>query len=321
MKRIRLGTRGSPLALWQARLAASRLEYAGGGPCEIVVIRTTGDRFPDAPLGQVGGKRVFVKEIEDALLAHEVDVAVHSVKDMPVILADGLALGAVLPRDDPRDALVLPGIQSEGAVSVEESRQRLGATPRIGTSSVRRIAQLRNLLTGARFQPVRGNLDTRLRKLDRGDHDALVLAAAGLFRLGLGNRVTACLPVEICVPAPGQGAIGLEVRSPDRSLCALVSSAGDQVALAEVEAERALVAGLGGGCQTPIGALATTAAEDLVLDAVVVSVDGKRVVRGQDRSRPSQAVALGTRLARRLIGEGAAEILDEVRRTQATSQG
>ena len=168
MKCIRLGTRGSPLALWQARLAARRLEHAGSAPCGIVVIRTTGDRFADAPLAEVGGKRVFVKEIEDALLSRGIDVAIHSVKDLPVILPDGLAVGAVLPRDDPRDALVLPGIQGQGAVSVEESRQRLGDTPRIGTSSVRRIAQLRNLMAGARFQPVRGNLDTRLRKLDRG---------------------------------------------------------------------------------------------------------------------------------------------------------
>lgn len=316
MNRLRLGTRGSQLALWQARTAAALVERAGGPSCEIVVIKTSGDRLAEAPLSEVGGKRLFVKEIEDALLRDEVDFAVHSCKDMPAILPDGLAIGAVLPREDPRDAVVLPAGRTAPA-TLDDVRAALGGRPRVGTSSVRRVAELTRLLPDAAFLPVRGNLDTRLRKLDdSGTFDALVLAAAGMRRLGFAGRISFALPVDACVPAPGQGAIAIELRADDARTRAAVAAIDDPATGRAVEAERALVAGLGGGCQTPIGAMALGDGDDLDLRAVVVSLDGSRVVRGRERAPGGQAAALGTRLAVRLLAEGAGTILEDVRRAQ-----
>ena len=209
----RIGTRGSALALWQANTVKARLEALGVAPCEIVVIKTDGDRLQDAPLSDIGGKRLFVKEIEDALLDGEIDLAVHSAKDMAVVLPAGLHIAGVLPRADPRDAVVLP--EARGIVGREPAAvcsRSLGTTPRIGTSSVRRVAQLHRQFPGAEFLPVRGNVDTRLRKLDAGDYDALVLAAAGLHRLDRGGRISGCLPVDACIPAPGQGIVAVECR-------------------------------------------------------------------------------------------------------------
>jgi len=215
VKALRLGTRGSQLALWQARAAAALVERAGGPPCEVVVIKTSGDRLAEAPLSEVGGKRLFVKEIEDALLRRDVDFAVHSCKDMPAVLPDGLVIGAVLSREDPRDVLVLPA-SSVRPATVEEWLAALCPGARIGTSSVRRVAELTRLLPGASFLPVRGNLDTRLKKLDAAGFDALALAAAGMRRLGFTERISFTLPVDACVPAPGQGAIAIEMRVDDR---------------------------------------------------------------------------------------------------------
>src|SRR5438067_4671417 len=211
---LRLGTRGSALALWQAEAVRASLARAGGPPCRIIVIRTSGDRLQEAPLSEVGGKRLFVKEIEDALLNDEIDLAVHSAKDMPAVLPDGLALAAVLPREDPRDALVLPGAAQ--AVDLADAVARIGDSPTIGTSSVRRIAQLAAILPRARFEPIRGNVDTRLRKLDAGGFDALVLASAGMKRLGFGARISAQIPSADCVPAPGQGIVAMEIRQDDQ---------------------------------------------------------------------------------------------------------
>jgi hydroxymethylbilane synthase len=182
---------------------------------EVVVIKTSGDRLAEALLSEIGGKRLFVKEIEDALLAGTVDLAVHSSKDMPAVLPDGLDIAAVLPREDPRDALVLPTRSPSDAERLDTVRTRLGATPRIGTSSVRRIAQLAQLFPGANFLPIRGNLDTRLRKLDAGDFDVIVLAVAGLRRLGFDPRISEALSTSDCVPAPGQGIIAIEIRTSD----------------------------------------------------------------------------------------------------------
>ena len=212
---------------------AARIAAAGGPPCRIVVIRTSGDRLQDAPLSEVGGKRLFVKEIEDALLRDEIDLAVHSSKDMPAVLPDGLVIAGVLPREDPRDAVVFPvrlkpdttaramsavHQPSAGAVAtIDDLVAALGQSPSIGTGSVRRIAQLTRLFPGARFTPIRGNLDTRLRKLDEGAHDALVLAAAGLRRLGFANRISFALPAAACVPAPGQGIVAVEIRAGRRA--------------------------------------------------------------------------------------------------------
>src|SRR5262249_9649291 len=247
---IRLGTRGSQLALYQAHTVARLLAEAGGPQCEIVIIKTSGDRLQEAPLSEAGGKRLFVKEIEDALLNRDVDVAVHSSKDMPAVLPEGLAIAGVLPREDPHDAVVLAhatgardqgtGVRDQGAgardqglgtphsvQNVEELREILGPTPSIGTSSVRRIAQLKRLFPAGQFSPIRGNLDTRLRKLDAGGNAALVLAAAGLRRLGFESRISLRLPSTLCVPAPGQGIIAIEMRDGDDAVRNAVSNITD----------------------------------------------------------------------------------------------
>jgi hydroxymethylbilane synthase len=310
---MRLGTRGSQLALWQARTAATLIEQAGGPPCDIVVIRTSGDKLADEPLSEAGGKRLFVKEIEDALLRCDVDFAVHSCKDMPAVLPEGLAIGAVLRREDPRDVIVLPAAAARPA-TIDDLLALLGPCARIGTSSVRRIAELTRLIPGASFLPIRGNLDTRLRKLEgSGMYDALVLAAAGMRRLGFSERISFTLPVDACVPAPGQGAIAIELRADDQFTRETLAAIDHPATANAVESERALVATLGGGCQTPIGAVALAEGDDLDLHAVVVSLDGRRAVRGRDRAPRGQAAALGLRLARRLIAEGAEAILEDVR--------
>jgi hydroxymethylbilane synthase len=257
LRELRLGTRGSQLALWQANTVAAGIVERGGPPCRIVVIRTSGDNLADRPLSEAGGKRLFVKEIEDALLRNDVDLAVHSSKDMPAVLPEGLAIAGVLPREDPLDAIVMPATGGSAAGSprptLDDLIARLGPAPNIGTGSVRRIAQLRSVLNQARFAPIRGNLDTRLRKLDAGDHDALVLAAAGLRRLGLASRITMTLPVDACVPSPGQGIVAIEIRAGDDDVRRVVQTIHDADAGDALEAERALVEALGGGCQTPIG--------------------------------------------------------------------
>jgi hydroxymethylbilane synthase len=316
-RELRLGTRGSQLALWQAHTVAARIAQAGGPPCRIVVIKTSGDQLQDAPLSEVGGKRLFVKEIEDALLNHEVDLAVHSAKDMPAIPPDGLALVAALPREDPHDAVVLPApAAGAGRINarIEDLLAALGQSPRIGTGSVRRVSQLRRLMPGARFEPIRGNLDTRLRKLDEGSHDALVLAAAGLRRLGFASRISLVLPVAACVPAPGQGIVAIEARELDNETRRIAASVDDAEAMAALIAERALVAALGGGCQTPIGALATmVGSHELELVAAVVSLDGSRAVRARADGRREDAAAIGARVGTQLIADGADEILASAR--------
>ena len=310
---LRLGTRGSQLALWQANTVAARIAAAGGPSCRIVVIKTSGDRLQDAPLSSVGGKRLFVKEIEDALLRNEIDLAVHSSKDMPAVLPDGLAIAGVLPREDPLDAVVLPTrANGSGLMTIDDLVTALGQTPSIGTGSVRRIAQLTRLFPNARFTPIRGNLDTRLRKLDEGAHDALVLAAAGLRRLGFANRVSLALPAVACVPAPGQGIVAVEIRQGDTQVQDVVSRIDDPAAGAALTAERALVETLGGGCQTPVGALASPVEGDsLELVAVVVALDGSKAVRATGQSPTKDAASLGRRVATQLIAEGADLILAE----------
>ena len=340
---LRVGTRGSQLALWQANAVAARVAQAGGAACRIVVIKTSGDRLQDAPLSEVGGKRLFVKEIEDALLRGEVDLAVHSSKDMPAVLPEGLAIAAALPREDPRDAVVLPvrltaaaeaspfGSAQSGPEpaespnhieTVDELVYRLGEAPSIGTGSVRRIAQLTRLMPGARFTPIRGNLDTRLRKLDEGAHDALVLASAGLRRLGFASRISLPLPASACVPAPGQGIVAIEIRADDERVRRAMERIDDPTAAAALTAERALVEALGGGCQTPVGALATPSDEDMLeLVAAVVALDGSRIVRGELRGPRDRATAIGAELGARLIADGAAEILAAAQRAQGVVGG
>jgi hydroxymethylbilane synthase len=312
---IRLGTRGSDLALWQARAVAARIAAAGGPTCEIVVVRTSGDRLQEAPLSESGGKRLFVKEIEDALLAGEIDLAVHSSKDMPAGLPSGLAIAAVLPREDPLDAIVLPEAETRAFHTLDELVAALGQSPVIGTGSVRRVAQLRRIFSRARFVPMRGNVGTRLKKIEAGDCGALVLASAGLRRLGLGHRIALALPSAACVPAPGQGIVAVELREDDDATRRVVAPIDDAESHAALTAERALVEALGGGCQTPIGALASpTVGGHLDLLAAVVSPDGERAIRASGRAPAPDAAALGADVAAQLVSEGASEILAAVRR-------
>jgi hydroxymethylbilane synthase len=358
---LRLGTRGSQLALWQAHAVAARLQETSGRLCRIIVIKTSGDRLQDAPLSEVGGKRLFVKELEDALLRGEIDLAVHSSKDMPAILPDGLTIGAVLPREDPLDAFVLPaktvrpkpdtaydqnGEGASGIVSGESlsggvsgfSRTVnndpmsfndviavLGKSPSIGTSSVRRIAQLARLFPQARFTPIRGNLDTRLRKLDdadRREYDAIVLAAAGLRRLGMMSRISARVPSSACVPAPGQGIVAIEIRERDARVSAPVHQIDDRESHAALDAERAVVEALGGGCQTPIGALASSISPDeLELVAVVVSLDGSRAIASTGHGKPADAAAIGASVGAQLLADGAGAILAEADRSRGAVEG
>lgn len=310
---MKIGTRGSALALWQAHTVARLVAELGGPACEIVVIRTSGDERsagapPDLPAaGPVNVKRTFVKEIEEALANGAIDVAVHSGKDLPALLPDGLAIGAVLARADARDAIVLPAGRT--VRSLGEARQHLGSTPRIGTSSVRRTAQLRGLFPTAAVVPMRGNVDTRLRKLDTGECDAILLAAAGLIRLGLEARVSAALPVELFVPAPCQGIVAVEVREGDQATRRIVSAITDADASTAFIAERAVVMALGAHCQMPLGAYAELDGQSLTLRAVVASLDGRRVIRAEVRGHRGGAAAAGDKLAAHLLAKGAADIL------------
>jgi len=339
---LRLGTRGSQLALWQANTVAARITGAGGPPCRIIVIKTDGDRLQERPLSELGGKGLFVKEIEDALLGGAIDLAVHSSKDMPAILPEGLTVAAALPREDPLDAVVFPVMakgsglmveandhpsmaishQPSAITSVDDLVTLLGQAPRVGTSSVRRVAQLTRLFPNGRFVPMRGNLDTRLRKLDHGDYDAIVLAAAGLRRLGFASRISFALPASACVPAPGQGIVAVEIRADDERTRAEVAPIDDPAASAALTAERAMVAALGGGCQTPIGALTTTIdAGTIEIVGLVVALDGSRAIRKHARGSSADAAALGAAVAAQLLNDGADEILAQIDSRQSPVVG
>jgi hydroxymethylbilane synthase len=327
MNTLRIGTRGSQLALWQAN-TVKRLLAERGHQAELVIIKTTGDRLSEQNLSEAGGKRLFVKEIEEAMLRNDIDLAVHSAKDMPAELAPGLTVAAVLPREDPRDALVLPTGHPAHGLEFDQVAARLGPAPVVGTSSVRRIAQLLAVFPGARFEPVRGNVDTRLRKLDgtarnsvdapeRPEYHALVLAAAGLRRLGLGERVSALIPIETCIPAPGQGTIAIEIREGDEHTRRRVSPLNDEEVAYALEAERTLVAQLGGGCQLPLGGIALPTPDgQLQLSAIVISTDGRRILRRSATGEMTVPYAVGGKVARMLLEAGAAEILDEVRTSE-----
>ena len=299
MAALRIGTRGSALALWQANAVAALLGQHGR-ETELVTIRTTGDRIQDRPLSEAGGKGLFVKEIEDALLAGSIDLAVHSAKDMSVAIPSGLAVAAVLPREDPRDALVL------------RQGHPLPSPCSIGTGSVRRSAQLSARMPDARFLPIRGNVDTRLRKLDAGEFDALILAVAGLTRLGHAGMISQAIPTEDCIPAPGQGIIAIETRTRD-ARDTVWRAIGDRAAAAAFDAERAVVEGLGGGCQLPLGAIAVHDGDDLVVHGIVVTPDGSRRVRRTVRGPAAQPAALGRRLAAELADGGGSDILNSLR--------
>jgi hydroxymethylbilane synthase len=319
MRALRLGTRGSQLALWQAREVQRLIAAARGPDCEIVVIKTAGDRLQDRPLSDAGGKRLFVKEIEDALLAGDVDLAVHSSKDMAATLPDGLMIGGVLPREDPHDAVVLreAGRRADLLETIDHLARSAGTggAASIGTGSIRRIAQLKGVFAGARFAAIRGNLDTRLRRLDEGAYDALVLAVAGLRRLGYASRISFVLPATLCLPAPGQGVVAIEVRRDDLEAQRAAAAVDDPPTAIALRAERALVEALGGGCQTPVGALARVRdGNELEMTAAVVAIDGERRIRGRIAGAADDAPGVGVRLARQLLDRGAGEILAEAQR-------
>jgi hydroxymethylbilane synthase len=292
-----IGSRGSALALWQARHIEAKLQELGA-ETRLEIIKTTGDKIHDVPLSQVGGKGLFTKEIEEALLAGTIDLAVHSLKDMPTEIPSGLTLAAIPEREEPRDALV-------GATLAD-----LKEGSRIGTSSLRRSAQLHALGRGLVIENLRGNVDTRLRKLDEGKYDAIVLASAGLRRLGWQDRIRELIPEDVMCPAVGQGALAIETREDSGTAWNIVRKLDHAESRRTVEAERALLAVLGGGCQVPIGAFAQIENGSLRLRAIVASPDGSRIIR--DELWGSNPHITGTELGKRLLEAGAREILGAV---------
>jgi hydroxymethylbilane synthase len=303
-KQIRIGTRSSALALWQAEWVKSEFEKRYPGMVvSLTKIKTTGDKILDVPLAQVGGKGLFVKEIEEAMLSNEIDIAVHSMKDVPTLFPDGLHLGAITKREDPRDALLS---------NRNQTFQDLPQGAKIGTSSLRRQAQLLHARPDFSIQQLRGNVDTRLRKLKEGHFDAIILAAAGVRRLGLGEHVTEYLAPEISLPAIGQGALGIECRVDDRELNDLISFFNHQDSRICVTGERALLRRLEGGCQVPIACHGRMQSGTLVLTGLVGSVDGKRIIKDSIDGDPEKAEKLGKTLAEQLLSRGADVILREV---------
>ncbi len=302
---LRIGTRGSALALWQANHVAERIEALPNAPAiELVRIKTEGDRVLDSPLSAVEGKAFFSKEIEEALLEERVDLAVHSFKDLATVMPVGLAIGAVLEREDPRDVL----LSASGG-----DLESLPPGARVGTSSLRRKALIARQCPDLALVDLRGNVPTRIQKLDDGDYDAIVLAAAGVKRLGMGDRISAYLsPVDV-LPAVAQGAVAVQIREEDEGTARWVGSLDDPPTRAAAAAERALLRELEGGCQIPVGALATTEGGELSLAAVVCSLDGGESVEGHRRGSIGDAEAIGRQLAGELLERGADRILSEIR--------
>jgi hydroxymethylbilane synthase len=300
-EKLVIATRASRLALWQARHVQSRLR-ALYPQCrvELLEMTTRGDQILDRTLSKVGGKGLFVKELETALLDGRADLAVHSLKDVPVELTLPFALTAILERADPHDALVS---------NVADRLEDLPAGAVVGTSSLRREAQLRTRFPQLAVKPLRGNLDTRLAKLDRGDYAAIVLAAAGLQRLGLADRIRAALPPELSLPAAGQGALGIEIMAARTDLAAWLQPLASPSTTACTRAERAVSRRLGGSCQVPLAAYAVLREQDLFLRALVAETDGSRVLRAEAHGSPDAAEALGESVAQALLAQGAGAIL------------
>lgn len=308
--KVVIGTRASALALWQAEwVKAELLRRDPSLEIELNKIKTTGDKILDVPLSKVGGKGLFVKEIEEALLRNEADIAVHSMKDVPVEFPEGLYLAAICEREDPRDAF-LSGMSADKFKVPNFAGLPLGAT--VGTSSLRRSCQLLSLRPDLKIEQLRGNLNTRLRKLDEGLFDAIILAVAGVKRLGWENRITDILPPDLSLPAIGQGAVGIECRKDDEFINSLIMPLNHPETSVCVRAERALLKKLEGGCQVPIAAHARLVEGRLVMDGLVGSVSGDTIIREHIEGKPADAEALGVELAEKLLSRGAKEILDEV---------
>jgi hydroxymethylbilane synthase len=301
---VRLATRGSPLALWQANWVKSELERLHAGcRVDLITIKTSGDKITDVPLAKVGGKGLFVKEIEESLLAGRADLAVHSMKDVPVEIPRGLHIAVTTKREDPRDALI-------SAAGLPFAKLPQGA--KIGTSSLRRGTQLRHKRPDLIVVPLRGNLDTRLRKLKSERLDAVIVAAAGLRRMGWEGQVTEYLPTDVSLPAIGQGALGLECRIDDNRIHRLIEPLNDPDTAVCVQAERAFLTRLEGGCQVPIAGHAELVGKELRLRGLVANLDGTTVVADEARGPIAQAAELGKGLAERLLDRGAGKILKEI---------
>jgi hydroxymethylbilane synthase len=301
---IRLGTRGSALALTQARWVAAQISGRHPGcRVELVIIKTTGDKIQDVPLAAIGGKGLFIKEIEEALLTNRVDLAVHSLKDMPAEVPDGLTLGAVPPREECRDAFI-----SSRYANLAE----IPPGGRVGTGSLRRRVQLLHRRPDLEVVPLRGNVDTRLKKMETLGLDALILAAAGLNRLGLAHLYRGCVPAADMLPAVGQGALGLEVRRADHPLRELLAFLDDPPTRGAVTAERAFLARLEGGCVVPVAALGRVDQGTLHLEALISDLQGRRVLRDQQSGPVAAAAALGAQMAENLLARGGREILAEL---------
>ena len=306
-RELKIGTRASRLALWQAEWVRTQLEQNLDVKVTLHTIKTSGDKILDVPLANIGGKGLFVKEIEEALLRGDIDLAVHSMKDVPTVLPNLLEIVAMTEREDPRDAISTryPITGIDGLPN--------GAT--IGTSSLRRRAQLLNRRPDFKISPLRGNLDTRLRKLREGEFDAVIVAAAGIRRLGFESQVTAYLPVDQSLPAMGQGVLGIECRRDDTMVHERIARLNHPPSALAVTAERAFVDRLEGGCQVPIGAYAVATDVSVHLDGLVASLDGTRMIRNDIEGSVEDAAALGTTLAEQLLSKGADEILAEVYNT------
>lgn len=305
MRHLRIGTRGSLLAKWQAEFVRKQLFATAGVEAEIVIIKTAGDKLQVSPLSQIGGKGIFIKELEEALLEETIDLAVHSVKDVPTDTPSRLMFPAVCRREDVRDCLV-------GANGATLASLRRGA--RVGTGSLRRQAQLRHIRPDLDVRDLRGNVDTRLRKVESGEYEAVMLAKAGLDRLGWGGRITETMAPEVFMPAVGQGAIAVECRLKDTEAAEIVGGLDDAETRTAIIAERALLAALHGGCQVPLGAWARIERGELVLEACVCSVDGLQYVKQRATAAPEQAAELGGHMANLLMEAGAQNILEEVSR-------
>lgn len=301
---MKIGTRGSRLAIAQSLWVKKKIEAAHSDvSIDLVTIRTTGDKILESPLSRIGGKGLFVKEIEEALLTKRVDMAVHSMKDVPAELTEELVLCDFPEREDPSDALV--SIQD---ISIDE----LTSGASVGTSSLRRSAQLLHMRPDLKMVPLRGNVETRLRKLESGEVDAIVLAAAGLKRLGLGNVISHVLPYEKVLPAVGQGALGLEVRQNDKRTIDMLGFLNHEPTEIAVRAERSFLKTLEGGCQVPIAGFARLEGDAVLLEGMVAELDGTRIVRDEITGNKDQAEEIGVRLAERLLAAGADEILASV---------
>ncbi len=307
MSPLRIGTRGSILARWQAEFIRKQLFQAAGMEAEIVIIKTTGDKMQQSALSQIGGKGIFIKELEEALIDETVDLAVHSVKDIPTETPGRLCFPAVCRRDDVRDCL----ISHTGA-----GLANLKSGARVGTGSLRRKSQLLHHRPDLDVRDLRGNVDTRLRKVESGEYDAIVLSKAGLDRLGWGQKITETLTTEISLPAVGQGAIAIQARAKDEETGNILGKLNDEETRTAIIAERALLAAVHGGCQVPLGAWAHIERGELILEAVVCSIDGAQYVRQRATSAPEQAAQLGEHMAQLLTEGGARDILEEVNRTR-----